>query len=170
MPESVDQTLLPPPESSPMSRVINRIKDAVHAHTPEGRRQEYLAKWSHVLEETKGLPRFELERRLNSEAGKYARDRVIRDVVVVTALTGGAVAGTLGLRELSKRNWDLKGLFQALGANIRNRTESVVGMTAEVVVTGAMKGVGKTFEQNPNLVTDLAERAAEQAMNGIKKN
>lgn len=169
MPESVDQTLLPPPESSPVSRIITRVKNAVHRHTPEGRREEYREKWSHVLENAKGLPRFELERRLTEEANKYARDRVIRDVLIVTALTGGAVAGAIGVNTLRKKDWNLSKLFTDLGVSVRNHAESVVTKAAEMVTTSAIKGATESIANNPNLVSDLAQRAAHEAIHGTAK-
>lgn len=166
MPESVDQALLPPPESSPVSRVINRIKNAVHTHTPEGRREEYREKWNHVLEGTKGLPRFELERRLGQEANKYARDRVIRDVLVVTALTGGAVAGVLGINELRKKDWNLSKLFTDLGASIGKRAEDVIINATKATTTVAIKGATRAIEANPDLVSNLAQRVADEGLKG----
>ncbi len=109
-----------PQESSPLTRVSTRVKEWVHTHTPEGRKEEYLDKWQHVLEGVSGLPRYELEKRLNDEAGKYARDRVLRDVFVVAATATGAAAGAVGVLELKKRNWRMGTLFSDLGAKTTN--------------------------------------------------
>ncbi len=94
-----------------------RIHTLLHAHTPEGRREEYLEKWKHVLEGVNGLPRYELEKRLNDEAGKYARDRVMRDVLVLTATTAGAGVGIAAIVAIKNPDWTRK-LFTDLGAKV----------------------------------------------------
>jgi hypothetical protein len=88
----------------PSPGLIDRAKGFALRHTPEGRRQEYLSKWQHVLEHTTSLPRFELERRLNEEAAKYARDRVTRDLLIIGASAGLGVGGIMALANKHRSN------------------------------------------------------------------
>lgn len=166
MPETVDQPLLPKPqESSPISRVINRIKEAVHRLTPEGRREEYREKWSHVLEGTKGLPRFELERRISVEADKYARNRVLRDVFVAAAATAAAGLGIGGI--VAWRNQSrIQALFQEYGGKIKNWTEQTVTNAAAKATELGFEGATKTITEKPDLVSTLAQRLMTQAAVG----
>lgn len=153
----------------PLSRVSNRLKEWVHTHTQEGRREEYLEKWEHVLEGVNGLPRFELEKRLNVEAGKYARDRVLRDVFVVAATATGATVGTVGIIELKKRNWQMGKLFSDLGAKATNWTREAVTNAGSAATKLGLESATKAITKNPDLIANLANRATEQAATGFQK-
>lgn len=167
MPElTLDQlTSLPPPESSPVSRIITRIKESIHRHTPEGRREEYREKWSHVLEGTKGLPRFELERRLSEEADKYARDRVVRDIVVAAVTTAGVGLGIGGIVALRNQS-GIRELFQQYGAKVKTWTEQTIANAAAGITEFGLKGAAKIITDKPDLVTSLAQKATKQMLQG----
>lgn len=155
-------------ESSPVSRVITRIKDAIHAHTPEGRREEYREKWSHVLEGTRGLPRFELERRLGEEADKYARDRVVRDIVVAAVATAGFGLGIGGI--VAWRNQSgIRELFQQYGAKVKTWTEQTITNAAARATDLGLQSVTRTIKTKPILVTNLVKEAATQAATGLQQ-
>ncbi len=158
-----------PQESSPLSRVSTRVKDWIHTHTPEGRREEYLGQWQHVLEGVSGLPRFELEKRLNDEAGKYARGRVLRNVFVVAATATGAVVGAVGIIELKKRNWQMGRLFSDLGAKTTNWAKETVRNAASAATKLGLEGAARAITDQPDLITDLASRATEQAATGVQQ-
>ncbi|MEK7543926.1 MAG: hypothetical protein AAB557_03595 [Patescibacteria group bacterium] len=174
MPETVDQPLTPPPqESSPASRVITRIKNAIHVHTPEGRREEYREKWSHVLEGAKGLPRFELERRIGQEADTYARDRVLRDVFVAAAATAAAGLGIGGI--VAWRNQSrIRELFQEYGGKVKTWSEQTITNAAAKATRLGLEGVTQTITKHPEHVSTLAERLTTQAATGagdaLRKN
>ncbi len=169
MPESVDQPLpTQSKESSSVSRVITRIKDAVHLHTPEGRKQEYLSKWNHVMEGVNGLPRFELEKRLNDEAEKYARDRVVRDVLVAAAATAGAGVGIASIVAL-KNPERIQRLFTDLGAKVTGWATEKVSNAASEATKASLKGALKAITRNPDLVGDLAHVATEHAATGVQE-
>lgn len=154
-------------ETSPVSRITTRIKDWVHLHTPEGRKEEYLTKWNHVMEGVNGLPRFELEKRLNDEAGKYARDRVLRDIVVASAATAGAGLGIAGIVALKNPEITRK-LFTDLGAKVTGwATEKVTNAASEATKAG-LKGALKAITGNPDLVGNLAHVATEHAATGAQ--
>lgn len=152
-----------------LSRVSTRVKEWVHTHTPEGRKEEYLSKWNHVMEGVSGLPRFELESRLNDEAGKYARDRVLRDVFVVAATATGATVGAVGIIELKNRNWQMGKLFSDLGAKATNWTKDTMTNTASAATKLGIEGATKAITENPDLIAGLASRATEQAATGVQE-
>lgn len=158
-----------PQESSPLARVSTRIKEWIHVHTPEGRKEEYLEKWQHVLEGASGLPRFELEKRLNDGASQYARDRVLRDVFVVAATATGATVGAVGIIELKKRNWQMGTLFSDLGAKATNWTKETMTNAASAATKLSLEGASKAIAENPHLITNLASRATEQAATGVQQ-
>lgn len=169
MPE-VTPDLLPiniPHEVSPVPRITTRIKNWIHRHTPEGRKDEYLTKWNHVMEGVSGLPRFELEKRLNVEAGKYARDRVTRDVLVVTAATAGAGLSIGGIVALKSPR--IRALFTDLGAKVKNWATEKVSNAASKATKAGLKGALKAITGNPNLVGDLAHVATEHAAAGLQQ-
>lgn len=169
MPETVDQPLpTPVKEFSPVSRVIARIKEALHRHTPEGRREEYREKWNQVLEGTKGLPRFELERRIGQEADKYARDRVTRDVFVVAAATAAAGLGIGGIVAW-KNQARMKELFSQFGANVKSWTEQTIANAAAKATKLGLEGAARTIRNQPNLVAGIAGDATTQAAIGLQE-
>ena len=158
-----------PHESSPVLRVATRINEWISRHTPKGREQEYLGKWSHVLEGIQGPARYELEKRLAADAAKYARNRVVRDVLVAVAATGGLVVGALGVNELRKRGWNIGGLFTDLGASLTHRTKDIVTGVSKTATTWAMTGAGQAITDNPHLVGGMVSQATEQATEALRE-
>ncbi|MDP1721617.1 MAG: hypothetical protein Q8L37_00240 [Candidatus Gottesmanbacteria bacterium] len=167
MPElNIDQLVtLPPQEASPVSRIITRIKEAVHRHTPEGRREEYREKWSHVLEGTKGLPRFEIERRLTVETDKYARDRVLQDVFIAAVATAGVGLGIGGIVAWNNQP-RIQELFQKYGAKIKTWTEQTIKHSAESAVKSVLSGAVDAIKSTDH-VQILATEATRQGAAGV---
>lgn len=155
-------------EVSPVPRITTRIKDWLHRHTPEGRKNEYLTKWNHVMEGVNGLPRFELEKRLNDEAKKYARDRVVRDVLVAAAATAGAGVGIASIVAL-KNPERIQRLFTDLGAKVTGWATEKVSNAASEATKASLKGALKAITKNPDLVGDLAHVATEHAATGVQQ-
>lgn len=169
MTEQRAELLTPLQPQSFFDRLGKSMREAIHAHTPEGRRQEYLKQWQHVLEGINGLPRFELEKRLNDEAGKYTRDRVVRDVLIVAGATAGVTVGAVGVNELRKRDWKMGKLFSDLGAKVTNWTKEAVTNAAAGATKLGLEGVTKAIIEKPDLITDLTSRATQQAVVGVQK-
>lgn len=158
------------PESAPSSSISSRMRNWIHRHALEGRKEEYLSKWNHVMEGVSGLPRFELEKHLSDEASKYARDRVIRDVLVAAAATVGTGVGIADIVAL-KNPERIRKLFMDLGAKVAGwATEKATSAASEAAKAGlkgtirAIKGKG-----SPDLVTQLAREATTQAATGVQQ-
>lgn len=157
------------PESSPVSRITTRLNEWISRHTPKGREQEYLEKWSHVLEGIQGPAHYELEKKLATDATKYARNRVVRDMLVSVAVTGGIIAGAFGVRELHNRKWNLSGLFTDLGAHISNRTQDFVTRASKTATSWAMEGAQQAIIDNPHLVGEIVHTATQQASSALRQ-
>lgn len=142
--------------------MVERPKGFIHRHTPSGRYEEYRAKYDSVLAQTQGEARYLFEKKLDTDAKRYAGIAVARDILVTAVLITGAVL--IG-REI--KNKTLGATLASIPLQLRGLTDSILMQTKEktnavLQHVGAQVAEGAVVQAKSHLPSIL-EAVREQA-------
>jgi hypothetical protein len=107
--------------------MVERKPGYIKRHTPKGRYEEYRAKHAHLIAQTQGEARYLFEKKLDTDARRYARNSVARDVLTAAVLATGAVY--IG-REIKN---------QTLGATLRSTPRKINELSESIKAAGRTK-------------------------------
>ena len=128
--------------------MIERAGSFLHSHTYSGRYDQFMVKHAARLAETKGAERYDFEKRLDTDAKRYANKKVLQDVALIGSVALGAYAGV----RIAREGWD------TVVAKTEDQLMTIAGAVDEAIAQAITVG-DRALEHLGYQVADGAGRA-----------
>ena len=146
-----------------LKNVGEKITSFVHEHSPKGRYEEYMKKYCELMDRDTSKDRYEFKKLMDHEAKAYATKQVLKDVVILSVITGGAVVGYKAARNPEAAMQFIKKASQ-VPADAR---DALSGLTQQVK-NGVSEGPKKVVDAIGN-ATRIVEQTVVQDVHDATK-